>query len=213
MSDTEFAALLCSRLCHDLVSPVGAITNGIEILQEEHEPEMREQVMDLLIKSAQQTSNKLQFFRLAFGAAGEFSAQLDLREAQSALEAFLEGTRVEVEWQVDLPSASKSLVKLLMNISLIGAESLIRGGTLTVSMTENDTGCDILVTAKGDRIIMQSAISDALTGGIAFEDVEPRNAPAFLANTVAADLGGTIKSDQSVDKTLVLSAKIATQGE
>ena len=76
MPDLDFAALLCSRLCHDLVSPVGAINNGLEILEEEKDASMREAVVDLITKSTQQTANKLQFFRLAFGAAGGFTEMI-----------------------------------------------------------------------------------------------------------------------------------------
>ncbi|HEY6916467.1 MAG TPA: histidine phosphotransferase, partial [Allosphingosinicella sp.] len=86
MKSYEFASLLCSRLCHDLLSPVGAINNGLELLADETDPEMRERCLDLLAESARASANKLKFFRLAFGAAGGFGETVDTRETRSAIE-------------------------------------------------------------------------------------------------------------------------------
>src|SRR3546814_4013804 len=83
MQAVDFASLLCSRLCHDLISPVGSLYNGVELLADESDPEMRARCMELLADSARQTANKLKFFRLAFGAAGGFGDQVDPREARS----------------------------------------------------------------------------------------------------------------------------------
>jgi histidine phosphotransferase ChpT len=202
MSKTDFAALLCSRLCHDLVSPVGAITNGIEILEDEQDADMREQVLDLLKKSAQQTSNKLQFFRLAFGAAGGFSAQLELKEAERAMMSFLEGGRIDLVWETDVYQAPKAAVKLLLNMCLVGAESLIRGGTMNVSFAVTDDVAAIDVIMTGDKVIVQDAIKTAISGSLAEEDLEPRTAPAFLAAKVVSDQGGSldIEHDQEANK-------------
>ena len=82
----DLASLLCSRLCHDLMSPVGALNNGIELLADETDPDMQEKCLELLADSARATANKLKFFRLAFGAGGGFADEIDTREAQTALE-------------------------------------------------------------------------------------------------------------------------------
>lgn len=199
MSELEFASLLCSRLCHDLVSPVGALTNGVEILQDEHDEDMREQVMDLLYKSARQTANKLQFFRLAFGAAGGFSTQLDMREANKVFSAFLEGSRVEEIWDVDINHAQKRVVKLLLNLAMISADALIRGGTCTVSLREDEEKYHIKVTAKGERILLVGNVREALMDELELEGLDPRTAPAFLACEVAKSLGANIDIDESVE--------------
>ena len=78
----DFAALLCSRVCHDIISPVGAITNGLEVLDEENNEEMKAFAFDLIRKSARTASSKLQFARLAFGAAGSVGAEVDLGDAE-----------------------------------------------------------------------------------------------------------------------------------
>src|SRR3954464_11180573 len=101
MKNTAFASLLCSRLCHDLMSPIGALNNGVELLADESDPEMREKCLELLADSARASANKLKFFRLAFGAAGGFGEEIDTLEAQSALEGvFGPERRIELGWMV-----------------------------------------------------------------------------------------------------------------
>lgn len=207
MSKLDFAALLCSRLCHDLVSPVGAINNGLELLSGEQDEAMREAVFDLIEKSTAQTSNKLQFFRLAFGAAGGFSAHLDTREAEKSLRAFLAGSKVELSWDVSVAELTKGGVKLLLNLCLVTAETLVRGGTLTVQFSEVDGGqVSVAVNANGERVIFAEDIQRALEGKVKEKDLEPRSAPAFLASMVAAELGGSVVVDTYEDQKLGLSA-------
>jgi histidine phosphotransferase ChpT len=208
MSDMDFAALLCSRLCHDLVSPVGAINNGLEILEEENDASMREAVLDLISKSTRQTANKLQFFRLAFGAAGGFSSELDMREAEKSVSALLDGSRVSLDWQVDAQNGSKSVVKLLLNMCLVTSESLIRGGTLTVRVKNAGESLILVTEAKGDRIIMQDIVKETLRGAVAQDQLEPRNAPAFLAASVAKELGGAILVEGDAETGLKVKATI-----
>lgn len=203
MSDLDFAALLCSRLCHDLVSPVGAINNGLEILEEEKDASMREAVVDLITKSTQQTANKLQFFRLAFGAAGGFSSQLDTREAEKAIEDLLAGSRVTLDWHVTVPSVSKNLVKLILNLALVASEALIRGGSLSVSLTETEGNHVVEVVAAGERIILQDTMKAGLMGELDVEELEPRTAPAYLASVVVKELEGSLALDQEEDKLTV----------
>ena len=112
MNAVDFASLLCSRLCHDLMSPVGALNNGIELLADETDPEMREKCLELLSDSARASANKLKFFRLAFGAAGGFGEFVDTHEAQAALEGlFGAERRIELGWVVSDGKLPKGAVK------------------------------------------------------------------------------------------------------
>lgn len=208
MSKLDFAALLCSRLCHDLVSPVGAINNGLEILADEKDPSMRDAVIDLVEKSTRQTANKLQFFRLAFGAAGGFSAQLDVRECEKAVRAMLDGSRVTLAWDVPAASVSKAEVKVLLNLALVVSESMIRGGVMTVSMAEEGGESVITVRGEAERVIMQAPVKAALEGALADDELEPRAAPAHLAHLVAQETGGSTAVTELGDKALELQAKL-----
>ncbi|WP_262694798.1 histidine phosphotransferase family protein [Kordiimonas aquimaris] len=209
MSKLDFAALLCSRLCHDLVSPVGAINNGLELLSGEEDPNMREAVFDLIEKSTLQTSNKLQFFRLAFGAAGGFSAHLDTREAEKSLRAFLAGSKVDLDWNVTVAELSKGAVKLLLNLSLVGAEALIRGGELSVSfIAEGEDSLSLRMEASGERVILPDVVHAAVEGDIEEASLEPRAAPAYLAYAVAQELGGSIEVALAADTQLIVTSTI-----
>src|SRR4030095_12059875 len=129
MNAVELARLLCSRLCHDLLSPVGALNNGIELLADEQDPEMRERCLELLAESARASANKLKFFRLAFGAAGGLGDEIDTREAKAALEG-LYGVekRIELGWMVAGDRLPKGAVKLLLNLAMIAGAALGVGG-------------------------------------------------------------------------------------
>src|SRR4028119_1790342 len=120
MNAVDLASLLCSRLCHDLMSPVGALNNGIELLADEQDPDMRDKCLELLADSARASANKLKFFRLAFGAAGGFGDEVDTQEARTAIEGLF-GTdgRVQLAWMVDEQTMSKSALKILLNLALI----------------------------------------------------------------------------------------------
>ena len=133
MKPIDFASLLCSRLCHDLMSPVGALNNGIELLADETDPEMREKCLELLADSARASANKLKFFRLAFGAAGGFGEVVDTREAEIALEGLFGPERkIELGWAVSEEKLPKDAVKLLLNLAMLAGDALVRGGRLDV---------------------------------------------------------------------------------
>ena len=154
ITPTEFASLLCSRLCHDLLSPVGALNNGLELLADEHDPEMRARCLELLSESAKASANKLKFFRLAFGAAGGFGETVDTREAQAAIEGlFGDNHRVQVGWMVDDPVLPKQAIKVLLNLALIGGDALIRGGQLDIGAEVVDGQVEIclLYTSPSPR--------------------------------------------------------------
>lgn len=192
MSDVDFASLLCSRLCHDLVSPVGSIYNGVELLADEDDPEMREKCMELLADSAKQTANKLKFFRIAFGAAGGFGAQIDTREAKSALEGLVGDRRVTVDWQLEQASLPKNAMKMLLNLAMTAGDALLRGGRLHVAAEQRDGRIELAVRAEGDRILLDPELRAVLEGRTAFADLTPRASAAFLVHTLAKEAGASL---------------------
>ncbi|MDR3374272.1 MAG: histidine phosphotransferase family protein [Ancalomicrobiaceae bacterium] len=131
----DLAALLASRVCHDIISPVGAITNGLEVLEEESNEEMRSFAMDLIRKSARQASVKLQFARLAFGAAGSAGAEIDLGDAENVARGFMAGEKANLEWTATRVLMAKNKVKLLLNLVLVSIHAVPRGGTIHVTVT------------------------------------------------------------------------------
>src|SRR6201985_1512217 len=128
----ELAALLCSRVCHDLISPVGAIVNGLEVLDDNPKPEDREFALDLIRKSAKTASARLQFCRLAFGAAGSSGAQIDLGDALTMAKGHIEDSKCTIAWHLPRLLLPKNRVKLLLNMLVIAQQTIPRGGVLTV---------------------------------------------------------------------------------
>jgi histidine phosphotransferase ChpT len=209
MKSHEFASLLCSRLCHDLLSPVGALNNGIELLADEHDPEMRARCLDLLGESARASANKLKFFRLAFGAAGGFADEVDTREARVAIEGLF-GTegRIQLGWMVDEPVMSKSALKILLNLVLIAGDALVRGGRLDVGAERHDAGLDIVVRAEGPRIVLDPELRNALIGESNEEAIAPRAAAAWLAHSLVEEGGGQIQVADEEEGMLLIGASI-----
>lgn len=202
-NDVEFASLLCSRLCHDLLSPVGALNNGIELLADEQDPEMRARCLELLAESARTSANKLKFFRLAFGAAGGFGDQVDTREAKSAIEGlFGSDKRITVGWMVAERTMPKGALKVLLNLALIAGDALVRGGRLDVGAEASE----IVVRAEGPRLVLDPELRDALTGNVA--TVQPRSAAAHLAYALVGQTGGEIQVSDGGEGVLMFGARL-----
>jgi histidine phosphotransferase ChpT len=205
MNAVDLASLLCSRLCHDLMSPVGALNNGIELLADETDPDMRDKCLELLADSARASANKLKFFRLAFGAAGGFGESVDTHEAQTALEGvFGPERRIELGWVVSDGKLPKGAVKLLLNLALLAGDALVRGGRLDVGAETRDDQIELAVRAEGQRILLDPVLRETLANGAGAGPIEPRAAGAWLAHSLAAEAGGSIQlSDPSSDVLLI----------
>jgi histidine phosphotransferase ChpT len=209
MDAVDFASLLCSRLCHDLLSPVGAMNNGLELLADENDPDMRAQVMTLLADSASSSANKLKFFRLAFGAAGGFDAQIDANEAKVAIEGLFCGSgKITLGWGVTPPTLGKPAIKVLLNLALIAGDALVRGGQLDVGAEINGTVTEIVVKAEGPRVILDPEIRKALLGEVADGKVASRGAAAWLAHQLVKKHGGKIQASEADAPFLLFGATI-----
>lgn len=210
----ELASLLCSRLCHDLLSPVGALSNGLELLADETDPEMRKNCMELLEQSAKTSTDKLKFFRLAFGAAGGFGEMVPSEEPQALIEALASAnSRVTLHWAMAAPKLPKPAVKVLLNFAQIALDALIRGGTLDIGAElrhEDGKGTtEIVVRATGPRIAFDETIGKALEGSLDAGELSSRTAAAHMIAMLAEDAGGGLQYRLGED-TLVLGAVLPT---
>jgi len=213
MNTVDFASLLCSRLCHDLMSPVGALNNGIELMADEQDPEMRERCVELLADSARATANKLKFFRLAFGAGGGFADVIDANEARIALEGiFGAERRIDLGWMVAPEKLSKGAMKLLLNLALIAGDALVRGGRLDVGAETTGAGLEIAIRGEGPKVVLDAGLREMLTNGASSGDIEPRVAGAWLAQALAKESGGTIQLSEPGPEVLIIGAVVPRQG-
>jgi histidine phosphotransferase ChpT len=193
------------------MSPVGALNNGIELLADETDPDMKEKCLELLADSARATANKLKFFRLAFGAGGGFADEIDTREAQAALEGLFGDGKVQLGWVVDDEKLPKGAIRLLLNLALLAGDALVRGGQLDVGAERGSGGIEIAVRAEGPRVLLDPALRETLaTGGKG--TIEPRAAGAWLAHQLAADGGGSLRLSDPSSEFLMIGATLPIQG-
>lgn len=200
----DFASLLCSRLCHDLLSPVGALNNGIELLADETDPEMRERCMELLAESAAATANRLKFYRLAFGAAGGFGESIDTREARAAIEGLHGNGKVQLGWMVEAPSLPKDSIKILLNLALLAGDALVRGGQLDVA-AENG---EVVLRAEGPRVVLDAELRNALLGEADPDLLSARAAAAWLVHILVTEAGGEVQLSTPSEGLLMIGARL-----
>ena len=192
LGDLELAALVSSRICHDVINPVSAISNGLEMLGEEPDQAMREAAMELIRKSAAQASAKLQFARLAFGAAGSAGAEIDLRDAEKVARDFLAASgKHQVTWQGPAVTLPKNKVKLLLNLVALAAVALPRGGVVNVEIEGTPPAVSFTVKAKGDSARLNDQVKSLLSGvnGVA---VDAHLVQPYYARRVATAAGMTL---------------------
>ncbi|MBB3033498.1 histidine phosphotransferase family protein [Alteriqipengyuania lutimaris] len=211
MSETDpllLASQLCSRLCHDMLSPVGALSNGLELLADEKDPQMRQRCFELLEQSARTSAAKLKFFRLAYGAGGGFGEQISIDEPKAVIETLAaDAKRIELNWQLTAPTLSKTGAKVMLNLAHIGLDALVRGGTLDIGAEDRDDVTEIVVRATGTKIAFDAQVGEALGGKLDPEDLTGRTAPAHVLAVMAERSGGVIQTHADTG-TLLLGATL-----
>ena len=184
----DLAALLCSRVCHDLISPVGAIINGLEVLEEENDEETKTFALDLIKRSARTASAKLQFCRLAFGAAGSAGVQIDVGDAEKMARGFLEDEKTKLVWNLPRVLLAKNRVKLLLNMLIIAGQAIPRGGVLTVDPVGEGDSMSFRITAASTNGRVPQHATDLLAGR-APEGVDAHAIQPFYTGMLARSVG------------------------
>ncbi len=194
----DLAALLCSRVCHDVISPVGAIVNGLEVLDDEKDEEIRQFALDLIKRSAKTASARLQFCRLAFGAAGSAGAAIDTGDAEMVVRGLMEDDKTKITWNVPRVLMPKNKVKLVLNLCLIAQAAVPRGGEITVSITGDD-GASMRVEAKGPNAKLAHHVPTLLAGKPENGSVDAHGIQPFYAGLVARESGMSVGVDIAPD--------------
>ncbi len=202
----DLAALLCSRVCHDLISPSGAIVNGLEVLEESTDEETRSFALDLIKKSARAASARLQFCRIAFGASGSAAAQIDLSDAENVARGFVEDEKVKLSWNLSRALVPKNRVKLLLNMILLAAQSIPRGGIVTVEGEGPPETLTFRISARGLNARISQAMPALLAGDAENGVVDVHGIQPFYTGLLARRSGlvVTIKADGD---TIVVAAR------
>jgi histidine phosphotransferase ChpT len=200
LESLDLAALLCSRVCHDLISPVGAIMNGIEVMEDDSDEETRTFALDLIKKSARTASAKLQFCRIAFGAAGSAGAQIDTGDAEKVARGMLEDEKTKITWNLPRLLLPKNRVKLLLNMLLIAGHAIPRGGMLTIDPVGEGETMGFKVSSSGLNARVPQAMPGLLTG-------EPSNGHAVDAHAIQPFYAGMLARNCG------LNVAFASEGE
>ncbi|GHE69683.1 histidine phosphotransferase [Camelimonas fluminis] len=183
----DLAALLCSRVCHDVISPVGAIVNGLEVLEDEKDPSMREFAQELIAKSARQASARLQLCRIAFGAAGSAGAEIDTGDAEQVARNFFSDDKTRLDWSGPRLLLPKNRVKLLLNVLLIAATAIPRGGQLNVEV--GPEGRAFTVRAQGVNARIPPHAEELIAGAPASGSVDAHAIQPYYAGLIARAAG------------------------
>jgi len=185
----DLAALLCSRVCHDLISPTGAIVNGLEVLEEGQDEETKTFALDLIKKSARTASARLQFCRIAFGAAGSAGAQIDLGDAENMARGFIEDDKIKLTWNLPRALLPKNRVKLLLNMLILAGQTIPRGGTLTVDPIGTGDTTGFRIAASGLNARIPQAVPGLLEGNSENGTVDAHAIQPFYTGLLAKACG------------------------
>jgi histidine phosphotransferase ChpT len=203
----DLAALLCSRVCHDVISPVGAIVNGLEVLEEDKDESMREFALDLIRKSAKSASARLQFCRLAFGAAGSAGASIDTGDAEKVARGlFGADERTTLNWEGPRAFMAKNKVKLLLNLCLIASACIPRGGVMNVRIDGEGDDASLSVAVKGPNLKLASHVANLLDGVSDSGTVDAHGIQPFFTGLVARDCGMQVQVNATMEEVALKAA-------
>lgn len=189
----DLAALLCSRVCHDVISPVGAIVNGLEVLEDDQDESMREFALELIGKSARQASARLKFARIAFGAAGSAGASIDLADAEGVAKGMFADEKTKLEWRAPQALFPKNKVKLLLNLVMVATSAIPRGGLIDVTVTGEGEAPTFVLKAKGSHARIPPHVVELIAGEPESGTVDAHGILPFYAGLVARATGMEIR--------------------
>ncbi|MDZ7629052.1 MAG: histidine phosphotransferase family protein [Parvularculaceae bacterium] len=183
----SLSALMSSRLCHDLINPVGALSSGLEVLADPSMDEtMKEAAIDLIRSSAEKSVALLKYARLAYGASGGMGAELPTEEAHAVLKAMFAWSKAGLDWRIAPAYAPKDEVKGILVLAMAAADCAPRGGTVVIEGEAGRYG----IRASGGRIIVQDEMIRVLSGDA--DELKPKFAPHYLTGLAARAAGGGV---------------------
>ncbi|MDT8287963.1 MAG: histidine phosphotransferase family protein [Elusimicrobiales bacterium] len=201
-ADIRLAQLLCSRLCHDLVGPAGAVNAGLELAED---GDMDGAALDLVTSSASEVTRRLAFFRIAFGAAGGKASAvgtLSLNEARELAAEMLAGGKADLHWPESShapDSLPAGVGKVLLLMILLASECLPRGGTVTVHTAALPEGAGLAVSAQGGGAALKPNLAAALAPNAPDDALDARTVHAYFAQNLARADGGFIDTSREAD--------------
>jgi histidine phosphotransferase ChpT len=210
--DHRIIELLCSHLCHELISPVTAVNNGLELIGE-GDAAMASEATELTRQSAAEASRRLQFYRIAYGQASGFDSGHGLAEARGLSQGLLQGSKISFAWQeqnLGRAPVDKQGTKLLLNLVALAREALPRGGALSVTLTGPPPNFAVEVTAEGTGARLTPEIRAAIDADAAVESLTPRTVQAYLVAWLARRLEAGLGIDSGQADRIVFTLRLTT---
>jgi len=213
LDSLDLSALLCSRICHDVISPIGAIVNGMEVLEDDNDPSMREFALDLVRKSARTASARVQFARIAFGAAGSAGSSIDLADAEKVSRAMFSDEKTGLSWSAPQALFPKNKVKLLLNLVVIASSAIPRGGAIDVKVTGDADAPTFVLLSKGGYARIPTHVEDLIAGTPEGGTVDAHGILPFYAGLVARAAGMSVAFSIAGDEVTIRSEATALAAE
>ncbi len=192
LDELELAGQLCSKVCHDVISPIGAIINGLEVLDDYTDEEMRSFAMDLIRKSAARASASVLFARLAFGAVGSAGLELSLAEIYDVAAGFIVSDKVTLDWKAPLGSVTKDVGRLILNVTLLTHNMIPRGGAIAVIIREPLDKLNILFEARGAAARIPEEYAALISGDVTLSDIDARSIQPYFTGLLARNVGAEL---------------------
>jgi len=209
LTPSSLAALLSARICHDLISPIGALGTAIEVLDDETNTEMHEDAMGLVRLSSKQAGAKLRFLRLAFGAGGSAPGIIGVDELKTLIADMYEGGKANIGWGESVDGLEKNAARLLLNLTMLAVQAVPRGGDVKIMATEASGATTLSLAASGPKSRLDSNIEKTLAGKAPEGGFDGRTIQPFYAGMIARELKGSVTSSVDGD-TVNFTAHIPT---
>lgn len=209
---SHLAALIASRICHDLISPVATVNSALEMMQDANDADMKMQTEQLLHNSAAHATARLQFLRYAFGSAGLSDTSADRHEMRKVIEQYMDSQKPSLDWDIDTPHFSYSHARVLMNIVLMAIKSIPRGGVVSLKSFNDGNALTIVANAKGPKTMLHEEVEIAIKGeapdgGWKADTIQP-----YFANLVIKELEGSLSASLKDDCAIFMARNLRAEG-
>lgn len=192
LTPSSLAALLSARICHDLISPIGALGTAIEVLDDEANTEMHDDAMGLVRLSSKQAGAKLRFLRLAFGAGGSAPGIIGVDELKTLIAEMYEGGKASISWGESVDGLEKNTARLLLNLTMLAVQAVPRGGEVTIRANQASGATTVHLAAKGPKSRLDANVEKTLAGKAPEDGFDGRTIQPFYAGMIARELKGSV---------------------
>ena len=192
LTPSSLAALLSARICHDLISPIGALGTAIEVLDDDANAEMHEDAMGLVRLSSKQAGAKLRFLRLAFGAGGSAPGIIGVDELKSLIADLYEGGKASINWGESVDGLEKNTARLLLNLTMLAVQAVPRGGEVMIRSNQASGATTVHLAATGPKSRLDANVEKTLAGKAPEDGFDGRTIQPFYAGMIARELKGSV---------------------